>query len=1229
MSSGPVVAGIRAMLMKLGAMVFVLCLASGTQVILAQSDAESCTDGIALRDFRENPFLIEDCALLLSIRDEISGGGRSLNWNVDTPFSEWEGVSVDGSPARVVSLQFRFNDQEEDVLQGRIPPELSRLTGLRILDFYKNDLGGEIPPELGSLLNLRVLDLTNNSLTGSIPPELGQIEGLRELDLGGNELTGEIPLEVTSLTRLRKLDLGSNRLTGEIPAELGNIEGLRWLDLGSNRLTGVIPKKLGNLDELRALHLGYNELTGEIPPELGSIRGLVYLNLWNNRLTGSIPPELGDLYNLESLTLNGNRLSGVIPGDLSRLTSLWTLWLDENQLTGRIPAELGMLPNLRSLNLSENSLEGEIPPELGGLTNMEDINLSKNQLYGEIPEELGMLIALESLSLEHNQLTGEIPETLGNLTKLSSLGLRNNQIEGEIPQFLGTLPNMWGIFLSENRLTGEIPSNLGELTELTYLELRNNRLTGDIPESLANLPNLLGLLLVGNAEIGCIPIAFARFERIRIDNPGIPFCFAVDDDPTTVSSPALLTVREGGSITIESSVLLANDLQPGIDPLRMGIIGYDFNGSVRLEGSTITYRHDGSETTTGGFTYFVRAGILESQAMVTLAVINVNDPPAAMDDYVFVEEGGVLRIEAAELFANDVDEEDDELLLVSVSHPVNGVVTLDGTAVSYSHNGSERTKGGFAYTISDGVHSSEAIVDITVEGVNDPPIVVGETAAMEIGETLRFEASSLLANDSDAENDVLRITAVGDAVNGTVSLDGATVTFRHDGSMTNDGGFSYTVSDGADSETATVSIAVSPPNRPPRAVDDSAEVEEGGRILIPPEALLNNDLDEDDDLLTVKDVTDPVNGAVSFDGTTIVFEHDGSETTVGGFTYTVGDQEMTDSAEVIIDVSAVNDPPMTTADRLRVPEGGTVSIDASELLANDVDVDSQELRVLSVGGAENGRVYMDGASIVFEHDGSESAESGFTYTVSDGSAESEGEVKVDVTPVNDPPLAVSDRLEVDEGGTLRTGTRRLLANDFDPDSNLFRVTDVGGAIGGIVRVEGADVVFEHDGSEDPNAGFTYTVSDGIAEASADVQIDVRPVNDSPTAASDNFEMERGETLFVEVSELLANHTDPEGDVLTITSVGDAVNGEVRLVGAIVSYEHDGSKTGLGSFTYSVSDGNVESVGTVSVNVTAAEGLSTTLIVGLSIGALAIVIVAAIAAMVAFRLLGSGGLREKG
>ena len=109
---------------------------------------------------------------------------------------------------------------------------------------------------------------------------------------------------------------------------------------------------------------------------------------------------------------------------------------------------------------------------------------------------------------------------------------------------------------------------------------------------------------------------------------------------------------------------------------------------------------------------------------------------------------------------------------------------------------------------------------------NDAPIAGNDTATVAEGGTVSTASSTLLANDSDPNDDTLTITAVSDAASGSVVLseDGEMVTYTHNGLETTEGGFTYTVSDGSFTDTATVVIAVTPVNDPPETPSLSDQV---------------------------------------------------------------------------------------------------------------------------------------------------------------------------------------------------------------------------------------------------------------------------------------------------------------------------------------------------------------------------------------------------------------------
>ena len=96
----------------------------------------------------------------------------------------------------------------------------------------------------------------------------------------------------------------------------------------------------------------------------------------------------------------------------------------------------------------------------------------------------------------------------------------------------------------------------------------------------------------------------------------------------------------------------------------------------------------------------------------------------------------------------------------------------------------------------------------------------------------------------------------------------------------------------------------------------------------------------------------------------------------------------------------------------------------------------------------------------------------------------------------------------------------------------------------------AQLTFHDDGSfsylPDPDYfgsdSFIYTVSDGRGGMdTATVNVTITAVNDAPVAADDEADTEEASPVTVFV---LANDLDVDGDTLTITSVGEAMNGTV-------------------------------------------------------------------------------------
>ncbi len=214
---------------------------------------------------------------------------------------------------------------------------------------------------------------------------------------------------------------------------------------------------------------------------------------------------------------------------------------------------------------------------------------------------------------------------------------------------------------------------------------------------------------------------------------------------------------------------------------------------------------------TDSFTYQASDGVTSGNvATVTLTVINhasvsVNDSHSAVHDR-------TLALAAPGVLALASDADNDVLTTNLVSGVSHGTLTLnpDGS-FNYIPNLHYVGSDSFTFQASDGVVSSNvAIFSLTV--TDQAPVAVNDSYTVTTNSPLEQLLPGVLANDSDADGDVMTVQLVHRTTHGALTLnpDGSFLYVPAQNYVGPDS-FTYQDSDGIlTSGTATVSITVVP-----------------------------------------------------------------------------------------------------------------------------------------------------------------------------------------------------------------------------------------------------------------------------------------------------------------------------------------------------------------------------------------------------------------------------------
>ncbi|WP_342202999.1 tandem-95 repeat protein [Vibrio cyclitrophicus] len=697
----------------------------------------------------------------------------------------------------------------------------------------------------------------------------------------------------------------------------------------------------------------------------------------------------------------------------------------------------------------------------------------------------------------------------------------------------------------------------------------------------------------------------------------------INDPP--VSGDLAYSIDEDGSIILNQEQLLSQASDVDGDELTASNLSAGDNATVVDNGDgTFTVTPDANFNGDIDLSFDISDGTESIVANADLTVNPVNDLPTTSDVYANVDEDNVITITQEQLLANAADIEGGDLVasdLTLVGDDATIVNNGDGT---FSITPSENFNGyiDVAYSISDGDTPIAANLGLTVDPVNDAPIVSADVAiTIEEDGSYTITQEELLQFATDIEDDDMTaiIGEQGDetTVTGTVLdaetgspvvgadvtmtdnaghsyttvtdqfghysvsgpvVDQGTVTIEQEGSITS----SFLIPAGEDTNGGVTAISevleetdmriVVTWGESPRDMDNHLwlyDTENGNELDHIYYRDMSHDLGEgnvvqqdvDDtngggpETITIPNYQDADMHYSVHNYTNRSWDVDGVEdvqvqvfvgdTLVETFTPDLPDNptgehwHVFDIVNGVVvpsqDVGSENTFDLPTAEEALANENG---INISELLTGDEDGDSGE-----TGGNEPsvGDVSIENALITDNGDGTYTitpeenfnGEFSISYNVDDGNGGvTPAELDVTVTAVNDLSVIYDHDYTINEDGSLIFTDEQLLAGATDIDGENLSVESV--------NYEGTDGVFTDNGDGTytfaPNENFngnvdlTYDVSDGTDVVSANIDVQVVPINDVPVAGTTAYSVEEDGSITLSDTQLLANSSDVEGEV---------------------------------------------------------------------------------------------------
>ncbi|WP_261840873.1 Ig-like domain-containing protein [Aliamphritea ceti] len=281
-----------------------------------------------------------------------------------------------------------------------------------------------------------------------------------------------------------------------------------------------------------------------------------------------------------------------------------------------------------------------------------------------------------------------------------------------------------------------------------------------------------------------------------------------DPEPDTNTAPVAVndsaTTNANTSVTVN---VLANDTDADGDSLSITSVS-GVNGSAQISGGNIMFTPASGFSGAESFSYTLsdgQGGTDSATVTVTVTASSQNTAPVAKNDSASTNAGTAVTIA---VLNNDSDTDGDSLTITAANSSL-GNVTISGNQLVFTPANGFTGTAIVNYSISDGNGGTDsATVSVAVNAVssNKAPVAVADLVEISSKTTVQI---AVLDNDYDPENDGLTVEGFTQGNKGTVSVSNGVLIYSPHKSFKSSDSFTYTISDGEDTATASVNVQLS------------------------------------------------------------------------------------------------------------------------------------------------------------------------------------------------------------------------------------------------------------------------------------------------------------------------------------------------------------------------------------------------------------------------------------